>query len=571
MASAASLPKLEAPLIPESSPQASSARSSQVLLNLEGTLSLPEAPELFRVVAIYDYRDDDDERNFQFNVGDEISVRERQTECWFGINLRTGSMGLFPQSHVKLLDKGFGVSLANTQENPYDNQAEETILRSGKWINVVRLGLWVSRKFRKRSEPCEKEGEKMTASEIKGIDSLALKERFQRKFGKDAEPKAVFKVLKCLEAQWDKDWEDSWMCFYLAYPQATIAAVGLRDQLQIISRGMHDWYEVKLHDCSAEEWVWKFSEYWKYRPNQDGQWSEWCSTRHQVRSAVFESARNWAAFKSDLLSIKEPIPAFNGMIKLLDGLIALLHSELSCIEQNMQKDLQKKAECNCSCNLKNTCGGYADKFPAVRKLERERPHRLQCLHSGSNSTTRLKIHHHIPRHHLTQAKIRRKWKQSSNGITTAWNKVKRTMGQTPAVLTIVLILTVASAATTGVATWECLPPNSTPIIDSNFWSTLSSAAIGTASLYCTIIPLLLEQKIDVWNPRLFRPLLFASLLTALAAVVVYPFQTRTSLVLLFIAGATQLATTLQIILGAVSKIKYQSDEIEGLKRRVRRR
>jgi hypothetical protein len=233
--------------------------------------------------------------------------------------------------------------------------------------------------------------------------------------GTDADSKGVFKILKCLEAQWDNGWEDSWMCFYLAYPQAAIAAIGLRDQSQIISRRIYNWYEVKLHVCSAEEWVWKFSEH--HKPNKDGHWSEWCSIRHQVEV-------RYSKVPSELFQIKEPIPAFDGMIKRLDGLIALLHSELSCKEQNMQQDLQKKAKCKCSCNLKNSCGGYADTSPAVRKLERERPHPLQGLHPGSNFTPRLKIHHHIPRHRLTQAKISRKWKKSPKGIKTGWNKIK---------------------------------------------------------------------------------------------------------------------------------------------------
>jgi hypothetical protein len=159
MTSAASIPKLEAPLSPESSPQATSARSSQVLLNPEDTHFPPKVPELFRVVAIHNYRDEDDEQNFQFYVGDEISVREQWSNCWFGINLRTGSMGLSQQSHVELRDKGFGVSLPNTQGDSYYNRAEETILKSGKWFNVVGLGLWLFRKLRKRSESWGKEGE----------------------------------------------------------------------------------------------------------------------------------------------------------------------------------------------------------------------------------------------------------------------------------------------------------------------------------------------------------------------------------------------------------------------------
>lgn len=160
-----------------------------------------------------------------------------------------------------------------------------------------------------------------------------------------------------------------------------------------------------------------------------------------------------------------------------------------------------------------------------------------------------------------------------------WDTMDK-IGQTPAVLTIVSILSIASAVTTALATWKCTPPppNQIPTIDSNFWSTLSSATVGIASLYCTIIPILLQQDLKVRGKRLFRLLLLNSLVTAVAAVVVYPFQTRASLVLLALSSYAQLATTLQIIMGAVTKIQEdvvriegQRQEISDLEERLRRR
>ena len=155
-----------------------------------------------------------------------------------------------------------------------------------------------------------------------------------------------------------------------------------------------------------------------------------------------------------------------------------------------------------------------------------------------------------------------KWRQTWNMIQTQSKPMLHSMGETPAVLGIVILLSIASAATTGVSTWQCTPPEKIPTIDSNFWSTLSSAAMGIAGLYCTMIPILLEQEITVKHQNLFRWLLFSSLITGVSAAIVYPFQTRASLVLLSISGYAQLATTLQLILGAVTTIKEDSMKIE---------
>jgi hypothetical protein len=201
-------------------------------------------------------------------------------------------------------------------------------------------------------------------------------------------------------------------------------------------------------------------------------------------------------------------------------------------------------------------------------------------------------HRWLPQPHSKNSK-KRSYSSSSTGVPLhrrieyRWGDLKyqtkkmakqglKKLGETPAVLMIVVTLFVASAVTTGLATWECSPPSEIPTIDSNFWSTLASAAIGIASLYCTIIPILLEQQIRVQNEHIFHRLLWFSFITAVAAVVVYPYQTRASMVLLFASGAAQLTTTLQIILGAVTKIQQnvvlieeQMDEIADLRRRVR--
>lgn len=77
-----------------------------------------------------------------------------------------------------------------------------------------------------------------------------------------------------------------------------------------------------------------------------------------------------------------------------------------------------------------------------------------------------------------------------------------------------------------------------------------------------------SRKIKVGNERLFHRLLWASLVFAVAAAIVYLYQTRASLVLLFLSSAAQLATTLQIIYGAVEKISEDKIEIDRLNRLV---
>jgi hypothetical protein len=145
------------------------------------------------------------------------------------------------------------------------------------------------------------------------------------------------------------------------------------------------------------------------------------------------------------------------------------------------------------------------------------------------------------------------------------------MGGHKTVLCTVILSELAAAATTGLAAWECDPPDTTPTVDSNFWSTLSSFFIGLASLYCTIIPRLRKQEINVESPRLFYSLLILSMITVVASVPCYLYQTRGSLVLLWFSSATQLATTLQIIEGAVSKIVKGNEEIMGLQAQLRER
>jgi len=109
-----------------------------------------------------------------------------------------------------------------------------------------------------------------------------------------------------------------------------------------------------------------------------------------------------------------------------------------------------------------------------RKAQRKSPNNVNV---SSNSIIQLPLHRRIYYQwdeFIFKAKRRMRW-------------MLNMMGETPAVLTTVISLSIASAVTTGLATWQCSPPDTIPTIDSNFWSTVASAAIGIAGLYCTFV------------------------------------------------------------------------------------
>jgi hypothetical protein len=135
------------------------------------------------------------------------------------------------------------------------------------------------------------------------------------------------------------------------------------------------------------------------------------------------------------------------------------------------------------------------------------------------------------------------------------------LGHRYAAYFIVLLFSVSSASATGVATWECSASATEPVVDSNFWSTLSQSLIGVASLYIIIIPLLRKDEIKAGFPRLFNALLLISFSTALASVALYPFQTRASLILCSISSLAQLAATLQLVEDAESTVTKKNEDI----------
>lgn len=143
------------------------------------------------------------------------------------------------------------------------------------------------------------------------------------------------------------------------------------------------------------------------------------------------------------------------------------------------------------------------------------------------------------------------------------------LGRRSSAYLIVLMFAIAGAVTIAIAAKECSASGSGPVVDSNFWSTLSQALVGLAGLYCIIIPILRRDKMKASDPRTFKVLLALSLATAVVSVIVYPFQTQASLVLAFVSSLTQLAATLQLIEDSGNTIKVANSEIDFLERELR--
>ncbi|KAH8773094.1 hypothetical protein F5882DRAFT_441611 [Hyaloscypha sp. PMI_1271] len=500
--------------------------TSSTTSNADSAILLAGKPELQRAIAVYNYHDPN-KRGFEFDVGDEISVRDYcDNNRWLGVNVNKNSIGIFPPSHV-----------------------QEKLQSPG----LAKDGI-----------PIDKELQAVILDNEDGLITTLL-EQFHQQYPPNTKPKAAFDIIRNLKSV---DRDDFWLCFRLAYPEAALCATKLQNELQ----SLYDVFfrtrsaRLNLSTCSASNRHWSFSNHLFY-PDHYRQWTRWNDVKAQVHNSIASSAEAWGAFRHLVLAIRDPIPGFEDMVERLDALIGLLQTQLVRMEERVRESLQRDGdvvreeehkrwehEDDLKLGILKTSSwssGIATASP-LGKVTSRRLRRLSQKTSNPNITITQPL----------EQRMRVKWRQTWNMIQKQWKATLHSMGKTPAVLGIVILLSISSAATTGVSTWQCTPPEKIPTIDSNFWSTLSSAAMGIAGLYCTMIPILLEQEITVEHQKLFRWLLFSSLITGVSAAIVYPFQTRASLVLLSISGYAQLATTLQLILGAVTTIKEDSMKIE---------
>ncbi|KAH6715606.1 hypothetical protein BKA61DRAFT_673560 [Leptodontidium sp. MPI-SDFR-AT-0119] len=499
-------------------------------------------PELKRVVAINDYHDSD-ERNFQFDAGDDIAVFEC-AKVSLGVNLRTGRAGIFPPSCV-----------SSFSDPP---PAISTALSTSQRLEI---------------EP---------GSSSEAID-LHLRGRFSELLIVGVDPKAAFGIVKSLKGV---ERLVFWGLFCVAYPAAALPFLNLEHALHEIHAQMHDYdtlvdliQEQSRQTTASLERNWRFSRY-SFQQSTFGQWIKWYSVRDVVKRNLLEGSEASIKFKEVFIKLPR-IEQLNGLPERLEAIFERVRSEISRMDDQVEFNRLEDIRC---VREQETATRNAFEDATKFGLQKTSSFTSSSELPGDPSKIRSRAFQKFPflgkklnseaptdpsriRPPVSQ-RIRQHFRRSLNRFRKHWWDTMNLIGETPTVLAIVSVFSLASAATTALATWKCTPPDTVPTIDSNFWSTVSSAIVGTASLYCTIIPILLQQELKVRDERLFGHLLASSLVAAIAAVVVYPFQTRASLVLLALSSYAQLATTLQIIMGAVTKIQEDVVKIEGQQQEI---
>lgn len=165
----------------------------------------------------------------------------------------------------------------------------------------------------------------------------------------------------------------------------------------------------------------------------------------------------------------------------------------------------------------------------------------------------------------------RKWVglEIPTSVGLKWGKFQRVLGKERTIVILMGLFCTIGLAANIMSVYSCAAAERRPIVDSNFWSAFSQTNIGVAAIYSIIIPQLQGGGDAV--PRgwrwLFRSLLLLSVLTALLSTVVYPWHGRTSIFAAFVSTVTQLAVTLQMVLGARRRINNLASEVAYLRRR----
>jgi hypothetical protein len=143
-------------------------------------------------------------------------------------------------------------------------------------------------------------------------------------------------------------------------------------------------------------------------------------------------------------------------------------------------------------------------------------------------------------------------------------KANQLLGHIVSVCIIVAIGFIASVVLTAFAVLEAESSNSgtsfkPPIIDSNFYSTVSQTIIGVLGIFTIMIPILrrdrdTQPEIPVSWPIFFYMLLVLSFMTLATSSAVYPWQAIASIIIAFVGTAFQLLANLLIIIGATTTI-----------------
>ncbi|CAH0058267.1 unnamed protein product [Clonostachys solani] len=133
----------------------------------------------------------------------------------------------------------------------------------------------------------------------------------------------------------------------------------------------------------------------------------------------------------------------------------------------------------------------------------------------------------------------------------------------------VLIILAVAMPFTIYSTYLCETPDDLPVVDSNFWSTLSQCIAGFAGLYVVIRPMLStsqKDKIRTEFPKVFYTMLVLSLTTSIASVLAYIWSPPASIPLAYVSGLALNLATLLIIKDSGNQIKEtnrMNEHLEG--------
>ncbi|CAI6100893.1 unnamed protein product [Clonostachys chloroleuca] len=159
----------------------------------------------------------------------------------------------------------------------------------------------------------------------------------------------------------------------------------------------------------------------------------------------------------------------------------------------------------------------------------------------------------------TMEKLQTKWSQATDLFEPLVQLAKSP---------VILILTVAMPFTI-YSTYICEIPDDLPVVDSNFWSTLSQCIAGFAGLYVVLRPMFStsqKDKIRTKFPKVFYTMIVLSLTTSIASVLAYVWSPPASIPLAYVSGLALNIATLLIIKDSGNQIKETNrvnEQLEG--------
>lgn len=159
----------------------------------------------------------------------------------------------------------------------------------------------------------------------------------------------------------------------------------------------------------------------------------------------------------------------------------------------------------------------------------------------------------------TREKLQTQWSQATGLVEPLFQLAKSP---------VILILTVAMPFTI-YSTYTCETPGDLPVVDSNFWSTLSQCIAGFAGLYVVLRPMFStsqKDKIRTEFPKVFYTMIVLSLTTSIASVLAYIWSPPASIPLAYVSGLALNIATLLIIKDSGNQIKEtnrKNDDLES--------